>query len=189
MNSTPAAIPNRYMPFMRPYILLTIFIILTFQTFAQNEMDTRCMKTIKEFSVDINFTKFTGLTFVSKDTIKFDRSFIIIHDTNPEIKKIFELGLVFPDLIYGASTMGDKFEFKRTFGADTLSISNVKELHFPNQRPDTKSFSFLLWQKNMANPSLYLFELTNKTENPKTTIRTFIEKAKITAFGFCSILI
>ena len=85
--------------------------------------------------------------------------------------------------------MGDKFEFKRTFGADTLSISNVKELHFPNQRPDTKSFSFLLWQKNTANPSLYLFELTNKTENPNTTIRTFIEKAKITAFGFCSILI
>ena len=177
------------MPFMRPYILLNIFIILTFQAFAQNAMDTRCMKTIKEFSVDIQFPKFAGLTIVSTGTIKFDSSFIIIHDTDPEIKEIFDLGLVFPDLIYGASTMGDKFEFKRTFGADTLSISNVKELHFPNQRPDTKSFSFLLWQPIMANPSLYLFELTNKTANPKTPIRTFVEKAKITAFGFCSILI
>ena len=174
---------------MRPQILLNIFIVLTFQTFAQNEMDTRCMKTIKEFSVDIHFPKFTGLTIVSKDTIKFDSSSIIIRETDPEIKKIFELGLVFPDLIYGASTMGDKFEFKRNFGADTFSISNVKELHFPNQRPDTKSFSFLLWQQNMANPSLYLFELTTKTANPKTSIRTFVEKAKITAFGFCSILI
>ncbi len=152
-------------------------------------MDTRCMKRIKEFSANINFPKFTGLTFVVMDTIKFDSSCIIIHDTDPEIKKLFELGLVFPDLIYGASTRGDKFEFKRTFDADTLSISNVKELHFPNQRPDTKSFSFLLWRKNMANPSLYLFELTNKAENPKTTIKTFAEKAKITAFGFCSILI
>ena len=147
------------------------------------------MKRIKEFSADIRFPKFTGLTILSKDTIKFDSSFIIIYDTDPEIKKIFELGLVFPDLIYGASTMGDKFKFKRTFGADTLSISNVKEVHFQNQRPDTKSFSFLLWQQNMANPSLYLFELMDRTANPKTTIKTFVEKAKITAFGFCSILV
>ena len=147
------------------------------------------MTTIKEFSVGIDFPKFTGLTTVSKDTIKFDSSFIIIHDIDIETKRIFELGLLFPDLIYGASTMGDKFEFKRTFSADTLSISNVKELHFPDQRPETKSFSFLLWQRNMANPSLYLFELTNKTANPKTTRKTFVEKAKITAFGFCSILI
>ena len=174
---------------MRPYILVTIFITLTFQAFSQNEMDARCMKRIKEFSVDINFPKFTELPVVSKDTIKFGSSCIIIYDTDLEIKKLFELGLVFPDLIYGASTRGDKYEFKATFGTDTLSISNVKELHFPNQRPDTKSFSFLLWRKNMANPSLYLFELTNKTANPKTPIRTFVEKAKITAFGFCSILI
>ena len=152
-------------------------------------MKTMCIKRIKEFLVNKYFPKFLGLIIVTKDTIKFDSSFIIIHDTDSEIKKIFERELVFPDLIYGASTMGDKFEFKKPFGADTLSISNVKELHFPNQRPDTKAFSFLFWQKNMANPSLYLFELTNKTENPETTFRTFIEKANITAFGICSILI
>jgi len=180
---------GRYMPFMRPYILSTIFIILTFQTFAQNEMDTRCMKRIKEFSLGKHFPKFTGLTALSKDTIKFDSSCIIFHDTDPEIKKIFELGLVFPDLIYGASTRGDKFEFKKTFGADTLSISNVKELHFSNQRADTKCFSFLLWHKMMTNPSLYLFEITNEAANSNTAIKKFIEKAKVTAFGFCSILI
>ncbi len=152
-------------------------------------METGCMKRIKEFSADIHFPKFTEMIIVSKDTIKFDSSFIIIYNTDPEIKKIFELGLVFPDLIYGASTMGDKFEFKKNFGADTLSIGNLKELHFPNQRQETKCFSFLLWQKMMANPSLYIFELTNDTANSNTTIKTFIEKAKVTAFGFCSILI
>jgi hypothetical protein len=189
MNIATSPMLQRYMPFMRPYILVTIFISLTFQAFSQNERDTRCLKRIKEFSADIHFPKFTGLTAVSKDTIKFDNSIIIIRSTDPEIIKIFQLGFVFPDLIYGASTMGDKYEFKRTFSADTLSISNVSELHFPNQRPDTKSFSFLLWRQNIANPSLYLFELRNENENPKTTIKTFIEKAKITAFGFCSILI
>jgi hypothetical protein len=174
---------------MRPYILSIIFIVLTSQTFAQNEIDKRCLKTIKEFSVDIHFPRFTEPTIVSKDTIKFDSSCIIIHYTDPELKKIFELGLVFPDLIYAASTMGDKFEFKQTFNTDTLSISNVSELHVPSQRADTKCFSFLLWRKKMANPSLYLFELSNKMTNSKTTIKTFIENAKVTAFGFCSIFI
>jgi hypothetical protein len=41
----------------------------------------------------------------------------------------------------------------------------------------------------MANPRLYLFELTNDTGTSKTTMKTFIENAKVTAFGFCSILI
>jgi len=152
-------------------------------------MDTRCLKTIKGFSVDIDFPKFTGPTVVAKDTIKFDSSSIVINDTDPEIKKIFEFGLVFPDLIYGASTRGGKFEFKRTFIIDTLFISNVSELHFVNQKADTKCFSFLLWNRMVANPSLYIFEITNETANSKTIMKTFIEKAKVTAFGFCSILI
>lgn len=174
---------------MRPYILAILFISLISQAFSQTEMDTKCMQRIKDFSVDIRFPKFTGLTSVSKDTVKFDSSFIIIHNTDPEIKKVFELGLVFPDLIYGASTMGDKFEFKKTSFVDTLSISDVKELHFANQKSDTKCFSFLLWHKMMANPSLYMFVLTNDTGASKTAMKTFIEKAKVTAFGFCSILI
>jgi hypothetical protein len=177
------------MPFMKPYIIATIFMCLTFQAFSQNEMDKGCMQRIKEFSANIQFPKFDGLTIVSTDTIKFDSSIIIIQGTDPEIKKIFELGLVFPDLVYGASTLGDKYEFKKTFSADTLSISNVSELHFPNQKPNTKSFSFLLWRKMMTNPSLYIFELTNDAANSKTTMKMFIEEAKVTAFGFCSILI
>ncbi len=174
---------------MRPYILVMIFVSVTIQSFSQNEMESTCMQKIKEFSADIHFPKFIGLTTISKDTIKFDNSIIIIRSTNPEFVKIFEFGFVYPDLIYGASTVGDKYEFKKNYGNDTLSISNVSQLHFPNQSPSTKSFSFLLWEKNMANPSLYLFELINETATQKTTTMSFIEKAKISAFGFCSILI
>ena len=174
---------------MRPQILVAIFITLTFQTFAQNEMERECIKRIKEFSTAISFPKFTGLIIVSKDTIKFDSSRIIISSSNAEFIKIFELGLVFPDLIYGASETGDRYDFRKTLSVDTLSISNVSELHILNQKPEMKSFSFLLWEKNMTNPSLYLFELTNKNANSKTSMKAFIEKAKVTAFGFCSILI
>lgn len=174
---------------MRPHLIIIIFITLTLQTFGQNEMETGCVKRIKEFSSNINFPKFTGLTSVSKDTMKFDSSCIIVSGTNSDLLKIFELGLVFPDLIYGASTMGDKYEFRKTLSTDTLTISSVSELHFPNQRPDTKCFRFLLWHKMMANPSLYIFELTSDNANSTTTIKTFIKNAKVTAFGFCSILI
>lgn len=175
---------------MRSYILATVFILLTFQAFAQNEMDTRCMKTIKEFSVDVHFPKFTGLIIVSKDTIRFDSSVVIINDTGPEIKKVFELGLIFPKLIYGASTTNSgRFEFKKNIGADTLRISNVQELQFPNQRPETRCFSFLLWQRGILNPCLYLFELTNERAKSHLPIKDFIQKADVTAFGFCSILI
>jgi len=176
------------MPSMRPYILVIIFVCLSLHTFSQNEMETGCLKRIKEFSADKHFPKFTGLTSVSKDTIKFGSSVIVIRGSKPEVVNVFELGLVFPDLIYGASTMGNSYENRRTYSADTLSISDVTELHFPIQRPDTKSFSFLLWHRNIANPSLYLFELTSKEANFKTTLNVFIEKAKVTAFGFCSIL-
>ena len=165
-----------------------IFVSVTMQSFSQNEMDSRCMQKIKEFSADIHFPKFIGLTTISKDTIKFDNSIIIIRSTNPEFIKIFEFGVLYPDLIYGASTMGDKYEFKKTYSNDTLSISNVSQLNLPNQSPFTKSFSFLLWEKNMVNPSQYLFELKDETANPNTSIRTFVKNGKLSAFGFCSIL-
>lgn len=151
-------------------------------------MYSGCMNRIKQFSFDIDFPKFTGVTRISKDTIQFDSSIIIIRDTDSKIKKIFELGLVFPDLIYGASTMGDKFEFKKVFCADTLFISNVSEVHFANQNSGTKCFSFLRWHKMMANPYLYMLQLTNDEVTSKTALNVFIEKARVTAFGFCSIL-
>jgi hypothetical protein len=152
-------------------------------------MDTKCMQRIKDSSAGIEFPKFCGQIIVSKDLIRFDSSFIKIRSTETEIKKIFELGLVFPDVIFGAGTSGDKFEFKRTFSTDTISITNVTELHFPNPKPNIKSFSFLVWQKRMANPFLYIFELRNDRADSKTTMKTFLKTAKLTAFGFCSILI
>jgi len=162
---------------------------LTLQTFGQNEMETRCVERIKSFSSNINFPKFTGQTSVSNDTIKFDSSCIIVSGINSDLLKIFELGLVFPDLIYGASTRGDKYEFRKTFTTDTLTISSVSELHFRNQSPGTKSFRLLLWHKMTANPRLYIFELTSSDTNSQTSIKDFLQKAKVTAFGFCSILI
>ncbi len=180
------------MPFRKTTLLITIFSSLTLHAFSQNEMEKDCIKIIKEYSATINFPKFSGVPIVFKDTIKFDSSCIVIWNTAPELIKIFESGTVFPDLILGASTRGYKYAFKKTFRADTLIISDLSELNFPNQKPGSKWFSFLLHQRitnpMILNPSLYLFELTNEKANSQSPVTEFIQKAKVTAFGFCSVL-
>jgi hypothetical protein len=153
------------------------------------------MKRIKHTSAGVQFPKFAGQINVSRDTIKFGKSAIIIWDTDPEIIKLFELGLLFPDLINATFPMGDKYKYHESSNADTLYISNVEELHFRFQKSNRKCFSFLKWNRNWKdqyqdlNPALYLFELKNKNSKSRNDLKTFIEKAKVTAFGFCSILI
>lgn len=169
--------------------LIIIYTGLISPAFAQTEMEIRCMKRIREFSTGMYFPVYTDAIQLTKDTLRFGNSIIILRDTDPESRKIFESGLVFPDLIRGASTMGDKFEFKASNEADTLSVSSVREIHFSGQKPGIKCFSFLLWYKMFSNPALYLFELTNENAGAEIGTGRFIEKAKVTAFGFCSILI
>jgi hypothetical protein len=166
-----------------------VFFTLTVHGFAQNEMETACMKKIDQFSAGIHFQRFTGHIILNEDIVQFDNSIININRIEPGLIRIFELGLVFPALIYEASSTGEKYESKINFTTDTLYISDLSELHFANQSFDTKSFSFLLWHKDRLNPSLYLFKLTNENVHSKTSTETFIDGAKMTAFGFCSILI
>ena len=123
-----------------------------------------------------------------KDTAHFGKSIILLTDTKPEFYKIFTMGLLFPKLILGASTSGDgKFKIDPSSAEDTLSISSLEELKLLNNSLKIRAFSFLLWQKGLANPKLFIFELTNENINIET--EQFIRKAKLSSFGFCSILI
>ena len=174
---------------MKAYIFIALFSNLALQTFAQNDIGTDCFKKIKQYSAKLVFPEFVGLKSISKDTIKFDSSIIIINDTKSDLVKVIERGLIFPDLVFGASTQGDKFEIKFTPSADTLSISSLKELRLPNLSPNSRVFTFLLWEPKLENPLLYLFELTSENSNSQSSFEAFIKTAKVTAFGFCSILI
>ena len=176
-------------------MILIILINLSFHAFSQKDMERKCMKRIKHTSTNVQFPKFAGQISVSKDTIKYGKSAIIIWDTDPEIKKLFELGLVFPDLINSTFPIDDKFDYHESPDADTLYISNVRELHPFFQNPNRKCFRFFLWERNRnnpfsnLNPALYLFELKSKNYRSKNDLKKFIEKSKVTAFGFCTVLI
>ena len=175
---------------MRHIIPLIFFLGFNSLLIAQSNMELDCVKTIRNNSKDIQFPKFNGKITVQKDTIHFDNSVIALNHSSPDAIFIFKQGLLFPALIVAASTGGDgKFEMSTLPYIGLLSISSFEELKLTDTIPTIKTYSFLLWRRGFANPSLYLFQLTNETSNSKTNIDEFIKNARLSAFGFCSILI
>ncbi len=175
---------------MRQIIILIIFLGFNSLLNAQSAMERDCEKRIRSNSRDILFPKFNGLITVQKDSIHFDNSVIVLQNSNPAAIAIFKQGLLFPALIDAARTGPDgKFEMSSLPYIGSMSLSSFKELRISDTTQTVKTFSFLLWRPGFANPSLYLFQLTNESSNSKTNIDEFIKKARLTAFGFCSILI
>jgi hypothetical protein len=158
---------------MRVYIIIQLLLTSTLLTFAQDK--AKCMKEIKrQFKTD-SITKYMGRIDISKNTFKYSNGVIIVENTSPEMLLIFSKGLISPGH-FGTSSI-----------SDTVSISYVEEIK-RQQKKNKKQFSFLLYRKGIMNPSLFLFELNNDSANKKSFIQ-FIEKARLSAFGFCSILI
>ena len=175
---------------MRQIITLIIFLGYNSLLLAQSDMERNCAKTIRNNSKDILFPKFNEKITVKKDTIHFDNSVIVLKHSSPAAITILKQGLLFPALIVAAGTGGDgKFEMSTLPYIGLLSISSFEELKLTDTIPTVKTFSFLLWRSGIANPSLYIFQLTNESSNSKTSIDEFIKNARLTAFGFCSILI
>jgi len=77
---------------------------------------------------------------------------------------IFEKGILHPEI----------------FNTLTLKIGSLDELEFLSNNPQVKRFKFWLYQPNMMNPQVYLFELTNDEANENTTWNSFMENAKLT---------
>ena len=151
-------------------------------------MDISCAKEIKGNSKGKVFHKFKGKIIVAADTIKYDNSIIVINTSNKALISIFRQGLIFPELIAASGSTLNRNHINYHSIIDTLKITDIEEVLLPNQGPILRTYKFLNWQKGFANPILYLFDLKNKTFNP-TGPKSFIEGAKVTAFGFCSILI
>ena len=176
--------------YMGHFGLIMIFLCFGKMLPAQSGMEKRCDKEIRSNSRNRVFPKYKGAVVVSKDTIHFGSSAVTLHDSKPEKIIIFKQGLLFPDLILGASTNGDgKFSMNTLPYSGTISIGSLEEINIPENGPKLKTFSFLVWRNGMANPSLYMFELTNEKADSKTENDLFIRHARLTALGFCSILI
>ena len=114
-------------------------------------------------------SKFIGEVRINNSEIQFGETECVKYfDPKPEYKLIFEKGLLYPAIL----------------GTDTMDICCLEELTFLSDNPEIKRFRFWMWKKignvSFANPSVYLFELTNETAKKETDLGTFIENAKLT---------
>jgi hypothetical protein len=124
-----------------------------------------------------SFQEFKGkIVIIDKNTIKYDGKVIHVFDTSSELLSIFKRGILYPSIILGNQPYHD-----------TLVICCIEEVKFPKQSVKTKRFSLLL-ADNSVNPALYFFELTNENATEETDRACFIDGAKLTVFGFASIL-
>ena len=151
------------------------------------------------------FERFKGeILVVNEHTIKYDGKSLLITNTNSELIRVFEIGILYPsifvenretepekkDSLNSSKTNEDsviviklsrkdnsKFFFNRS---DSLTISDFKESRNYSNSPTKRKFDFLLFYKGFANPTEFSIELTNESATKKTDLKTFIDGASLT---------
>lgn len=178
---------NSFMKFLITFLGL---VLLSVPSFGQTEMELKCLNDIGAKSKYIVFPINSYPIVRKADSIHFDRSLILLRNSCEEAFLIFNKGLLFPELIIGASTSREG-ELGKTSHKyiGTISISSFRHIETPSSSPTKKTFTFLLWQTHLANPMLYILQLTNEMAGSSTTLSEFIEGSKVSAFGFCSMLV
>ena len=174
---------------MKTLISLLVLIVFGFPSFGQSKIDVRCLNELNRESNNLLFPTYNNHISIKGDTIRFDKSEILLRNSCDEAFLIFRRGLLFPELILGAST--DRYGKRNKTSAKfigVISLSSFKEMDIP-VTPTKRCFSFLLWRKGLANPLLYVLQLPNEKANRTTSLTAFIAESRVTAFGFCSILI
>ncbi len=175
---------------MRPTILLVFYLVLSLSLFSQTEMEAQCLQSILVNSKETIFPRTNQSIVIKGDTIQFDKSLIYLRQSEANAFLIIKEGLLFPELILGAGTgINHAFKISNIAFIGTIALSSFHQLEIPAEVPGTKTFSFLLWRENWANPSLYVLQITNDKAASSASFSDFIKGAKLSAFGFCSILI
>ena len=67
----------------------------------------------------------------------------------------------------------------QAWGSGT-TVSDIEELTDLNPSPTVRRFRFILFMRKISNPTVYFFELTNKTASKTTDLKTFIKGSTLT---------
>jgi hypothetical protein len=133
-----------------------------------------------------NYNRFAGtITIIDDETYNYDDEVLKVFDTCKDLKKIFQKGIIYPEIFTGPVKMGlerGKELELMIIRNDSLRISNLEELTFLKNTAKTKTFRFWLYAKGIINPTVYFIELSNETANRKTDLTTFINGSKLTFF-------
>ena len=166
---------------------------------------------INDFSYPYYYKRFNGkITIIDSITIRFDEKTLFVYTKNNNIRRIFEEGILYPDLfieqncdqfnssldtnfsqvdtnvIYVESKC--KYSFNSLFGEDSHRISNFKS-SISKISPQNRTIYFLLYRNGMINPTEYWIELYNKNATKETDMETFINGAELISIMKGSLLI
>ncbi len=167
----------------------------------------------KEYS-NKNYKRYDGkLLVVNENTIKYDDCILIFSNASNDLKRIFEIGILYPNIFveseieslsvkenpdstlknYDSLIVNVKIS-RKNYGlwfnrTDSLTITDFKEQKNFSKSPKVRVFEFLLFYKGFANPIEYTIELTNPYATSETNLENFINGARLTLVMKGSILI
>lgn len=143
-------------------LLLTLFV----SSYAQKKAD---------------YKKFAGtITLIDNDVVKYDDELLIIYKTDHNIKKVFEVGILYPGL----------FKFPGITYRKTDAMSNVAHNFtvmgsnwINSKNGKIRLFRIILMQEGSKDrPYEYYFELVNPAATAKTNFATFLLGARLQSF-------
>ena len=150
---------------------------------------------------------------VNENTIKYDDCILIFSNISNDLKRIFEVGILYPNIFVesemeslsikenpdssltncDSSIVNVKIS-RENHGlwlsrTDSIIITDFKEQKNFSKSPKVRVFEFLLFYKGFANPIEYTIELTNPDATSETNLENFINGARLTLVMKGSILI
>jgi hypothetical protein len=119
----------------------------------------------KEY-VPKTYSSYSGNIFTLDDkNFHFGEKYLEVTYTADSLKKIFYLGLLYPEILgYW----------------DGLKITDLHELKFLSMNPTVKRFKLWVFRNGLANPQVYFIELTNKDASEITDMNTFLKGSTLT---------
>lgn len=125
------------------------------------------------------YHRFAGvITVVDKDVIRYDDELLLIYNTDINLMKVFEAGLLYPGMF---KYPGITYQKKDALNAVVHNFT-VEGCHWINSKSGKiRLFKLVLLQKNSNQSDAYLVELYNPKGTSKGDFNKFVQGAQLKA--------
>jgi hypothetical protein len=189
-------------------ILTILLLFFGYCTYSQ-EIDKKSLNPIKDINQPFNYKRFQGkISIFDNNKFAFDDKIFFIINTNDELKKIFEIGILYPEIIIEAKFPSEIINktseldssivileysgpksFNSVFGSDSLTVSDFREIKLDHNSIKVKTFTFILFRNGLLNPTEYYIELYNDIAMQEMGMETYINGARLTLIWKGTLLI
>lgn len=140
-----------------------------------------------------NYKKFEGKITPANNQILFDDKVVLLDKSDKITASILQKGLIYPQLLtdYQMQKFLDKTtdrtqkrflklqkDPKASFDVNNISVK-ITELPFLNINEKVKRFRLTTKNKNLPNPIIYFFELTNSKAVKNMSFEEFVKDSKL----------